>query len=665
MTLSHESKTMPTRRLLVLFVPFVLSQWMPAGQAIAADGLQRIKYNNPGLVVDLGVGLWAWPVPWDVDGDGDHDLIVVCPDKPYNGTYLFENVSGPREKMPVFKAARRLGAGKHYTMPSYIDGGLRVLTAGNEHPDFLKTGIDASVKLPLPANIHKTQVGKTAGLFKVRHNQWRYVDYDGDGALDLIVAVEDWADYGWDDAWDANGRWTNGPLHGLIYFVRNSGSTAKPKYAEPVLLEAGGKRIDTFGCPSPNFADFEGDGDLDLLCGEFLDGFTYFENIGSRTQPKHMRGRRLMNGDKPLTMDLEMIAPVAFDWDKDGDFDLIVGDEDGRVAFVENTGRLVDRLPQFESPRYFQQEADELQSGALATPVGFDWDGDGDLDIVSGNTSGYIELFENLSGPKVASPKWAAAKRLEAGGRTFRVMAGPNGSIQGPAEAKWGYTTLNVADWDADGLPDIVFNSIWGRVQWLKNIGTRTSPKLAEPQSVEVEWPGTPPKPAWTWWTPTGKELATQWRTTPVLADWNGDGLLDLAMLDHEGFLSLFERRKIDGQLKLLPPRRAFLDENGKPLLLNGGRAGKSGRRKLCATDWDGDGKLDLLVNSENANWLRQIESRDGAWLFKDMGKLDSRNIASHDVSPTTVDWDGDGIPDFLGGAEDGFFYFLRNPRSK
>ncbi len=650
---------------------------------IAADGLQRIKYNNPGLVVDLGVGLWAWPVPWDVDGDGDHDLIVVCPDKPYNGTYLFENTSGPREKLPVFKAAQRLGAGKHYTMPSYVAGGLRVLTAGYEHPDFLKSGIDAAVKLPLPANIHQTEVGKTSGLFKVRHNQWRYVDFDGDGTLDVIVAVEDWADYGWDDAWDASGRWTNGPLHGLIYLVRNSGSKDKPKYAEPVLLEADGQRIDTFGCPSPNFADFDGDGDLDLLCGEFLDGFTYFENLGSRTQPKYAKGRRLMHGDRPLTMDLEMIVPVAFDWDRDGDFDLIVGDEDGRVALIENTGRVVNRLPQFEPPRYFQQEADELQSGALATPVGCDWDGDGDTDIISGNTSGYIEFFENLSGPKVASPKWAAPKRLEVvtnvarlseSGRqsqgpdsksraTFRVMAGPNGSIQGPAEAKWGYTTLNVADWDADGLPDIVFNSIWGRVQWMHNIGTRTSPKLAEPQPIEVEWPGAPPKPAWTWWTPVGKELVTQWRTTPVLADWNGDGLLDLAMLDHEGYLSLFERRCIGGQLKLLPPRRAFLDDKAQPLLLNGGRAGKSGRRKLCATDWDGDGKLDLLVNSENANWLRQVESRDGTWLFKDMGKLDSRNIASHDVSPTTVDWDGDGIPDFLGGAEDGFFYFLKNPR--
>ena len=43
----------------------------------AATGLDRLRYNNPGLVVDLGVGLWAWPVPCDADGDGDFDLIVV------------------------------------------------------------------------------------------------------------------------------------------------------------------------------------------------------------------------------------------------------------------------------------------------------------------------------------------------------------------------------------------------------------------------------------------------------------------------------------------------------------------------------------------------------------------------------------------------------------
>ena len=61
---------------------------------VAADGLIQLKYNNPGLTVDLGVGLWAWPVPCDADGDGDFDLIVSCPDTPSNGIWLFENVTG-------------------------------------------------------------------------------------------------------------------------------------------------------------------------------------------------------------------------------------------------------------------------------------------------------------------------------------------------------------------------------------------------------------------------------------------------------------------------------------------------------------------------------------------------------------------------------------------
>ncbi len=40
-------------------------------------------------------------------------------------------------------------------------------------------------------------------------------------------------------------------------------------------------------------------------------------------------------------MHVQMITPTAFDWDQDGDFDLIVGDEDGRVALVENSGHLM------------------------------------------------------------------------------------------------------------------------------------------------------------------------------------------------------------------------------------------------------------------------------------------------------------------------------------
>ena len=52
--------------------------------------------------------------------------------------------------------------------------------------------------------------------------------------------------------------------------------------------------------------------------------------------------------------------------------------------------------------------------------------------------------------------------------------------------------------------------------------------------------------------------------TTPVVYDFNGDGLPDLAMLDPEGYLAFFERARRDGTLVLLPPRRAFVDEGGQ-----------------------------------------------------------------------------------------------------
>lgn len=654
------------------------------GHAAANDTLTPLKYNHPGLVVDLGVGLWAWPMPMDFDGDGDMDLVVNCPDKPYNGIYFFENATGDtaKNKMPVFKPGVRISKGAQNVQVSYVGGKPVVMTPGMVHPDFLKTGIEQAEKLGLPNNVH---------MNKVRGNMWRMVDYDGDGNNDIIVGVGDWTEYGWDNAYTPEGRWMNGPLRGYVYVVRNTGTNDKPKYDKPKKVMATDRPVETFGWPSPNFADFDGDGDLDLFCGEFLDGFTYFENTGTRTSPKYALVKRVKTDTgKFLTMDLEMITPTAVDWDKDGDLDIICGDEDGRVAFIENTGKLEDKVPVYKEPVYFKQEADQIKFGSLVTPVGFDWDGDGDIDLLCGNTAGYVAFIENLSGKGVETPKWAAPVRLEAAGKPIRPMAGPNGSIQGPCEAKWGYTTQTVADWDGDGLPDLLLNSILGKVVWYKNIGTRSKPKLASAKSIDVEWKGRQPELAYGWLRPEGKALLTQWRTTPVAVDWNKDGLMDLVMLDQEGYLAFFERAKKDGKLVLLHPKRVFCADKevkdsgildkahahvkvrnpvdmkaGEPLRLNAGIAGKSGRRKICIMDWDGDGKLDILLNSANANFIRQTSNADGQWFFSDEGLLSDANIEGHDVSPTTVDFNDDGIPDFIGGAEDGHLYYLRNPKSK
>ncbi len=655
----------------------------------AAGEMPRLAHHQPGLLVDLGVGLWAWPLPLDYNQDGLMDLVVVCTDKPYNGTWFFEH-SGqfdPQTKLPVFKPAVLIGKSAPSVGISYV-GNEPIVTAtasvkngeiydfrGNAFPDFRKSQFGRPAKIGVPEKIH----GEPGNI---RQNQWKFVDYDGDGALDVTVGIDFWGDFGplngGEGAFDPQGNWTRGRLRGYVYLLRNTGTTAKPSYAAPVRLQAGGKDIDPYGMPSPSWGDFDGDGDLDLLCGEFRDSFTYYQNIGTRTQPNYAAGREVTTGGVAIKMDLCMITPTAVDFDGDGDLDLVVGDEDGRVALVEHTGRVVDGMPQFLPPRYFRQFAADVKFGALATPYAFDWDADGDQDLITGNSAGYIAVIENLGGNPT---RWAAPRYLSAGGKLIREQAGPNGSIQGPAEAKWGYSILSVADWDGDELPDIVTNGIWGKIVWYRNVGTRQAPRLAAGQPVEVAAGNVSAKPAWNWWKPTGSELVTQWRTTPQMIDWNGDGLMDLIMSDQEGYLAFFERKRgADGKLTLSAPQRVFasegaseFDSNGKAankesglLRLNAGVYGRGGRRTFCIVDWDGDGKLDVMLNSvPNVNFFRGLgRDAQGRWAFRDEGPVSAHVLAGHATKPTTADWDGDGIPEMLIGAEDGFFYQLKNPRA-
>lgn len=619
----------------------------PQAESGPLPELVRLQYQDKDLVTDLGTGLWAWPLPMDYDGDGDLDLLVSCPDVPFNGLYFFENKSG--KEMPVFEAPVRIGNGLKHPQVSYVHGKPRVLDQGGELVDFIQN--KGTQKVPIyPVDSLHSDFKK-----KPRFTEWKLVDYDNDGDEDLVAGIDDWLDYGWDNAYNSEGKWTNGPIHGYVYLIENRKGT----YVNQGRLKAGGDVLDVYGPPSPNFADFDGDGDLDLICGEFVDKFTWFENTGTREKPEYAAGKILSNTNGIIKMDLEMIIPVAIDWNKDGYADLIVGDEDGRVAFIKNTGKKKNGMPVFESPVYFQQKAGNVKSGALATPVSVDWDNDGDEDIVAGNSAGYITLIENKGGG--ASPVWAAPKFLKSDGRVIRVQAGPNGSIQGPCETKWGYTTLSVADWDGDGLKDLIVNSIWGKVEWYPNKGTAKSPNLGKPQPLKVAWEGNVPKPKWTWWNPQPNELAPQWRTTPFAVDWNKDGLMDLVMLDHEGYLSFFERFRKNNELLLKPGKRMFYKEDGIELLqLNAKQNGGSGRRKFTLADWDGDGDLDLLIDSKNVDFYENTGEKNGKVTFKNQGNVTDRKLAGHDTSPTTVDWDKNGVPDLLIGAEDGHFYYLK-----
>lgn len=666
-------------RPMRLFVVFLICTGMLAAchtvrqealdPAVDSLVLERLTYNHPGLEVDLGVGLWAWPLPMDFDADGDMDLLVSCYDVPFNGLYFFENPAGPGESMPVFEPPVRIGPGRKNLQVSYVEGYARLLERGTEYINFSTDLFQQPTELYPSMSLEEKQE-------KVRFSQWKLVDYDGDGDMDIMAGIDDWAEYGWDNAFDSTGRWINGPLHGYVYWLENEGGS----YLDRGRIMAGGGFLDVYGLPSPNMDDFDGDGDLDLICGEFLDGLTWFENTGSREKPVFAEGRQLGDEGGPFRMHLQMIVPVGVDWDSDGDIDLVVGEEDGRVAWLENTGRVHGSMPLFKDPVYFRQKAEYLKFGALVTPFSVDWDDDGDEDLVCGNTAGNIAFIENLGRAKSGRgamagkklPRWNPPVILKAGGEPIRIMAGMNGSIQGPAEAKWGYTTLSVADWNHDGLNDIIVNSIWGKVVWYENRGKKGHPLLDPAKPVRIAGEDPMPKPAWNWWDPEPGHLVSQWRTTPYAVDWNGDGLTDLIMLDREGYLSYYERNRHEGELHLSPGRRMFYMEgaagyNSKHIItseehgnlrLNTQPNGSSGRRKICFSDWDSDGDLDLLVNSFNVSLLENTGERGGMIVMVDRGPLSDLKLAGHTTSPTTVDWNGNGIPDLLVGAEDGHLYY-------
>ena len=188
------------------------------------------------------------------------------------------------------------------------------------------------------------------------------------------------------------------------------------------------------------------------------------------------------------------------------------------------------------------------------------------------------------------------------------------------------------------------FNSIWSRIGVLRNDGGQLVQTGLQSETRESP-------PAWTWWRSKSNASLSQWRTTPVAVDFDGDDQLDLVALDQEGFLTIRSRAKV--------AERRFVDEDNVAIQLNKRSAGRSGRYKIAVVDWDQDGRLDLLVNSENAAWYRNCEERDGKIVLKRIGNLAERNVAGHTSSPAACDFDRDGKPDLLVGAENGRIYHI------
>jgi hypothetical protein len=242
------------------------------------------------------------------------------------------------------------------------------------------------------------------------------VDLDGDGQSDLL-----------------SGSWP-----GEIFLFRGM---AGHSFAAPEMLKDKGGEIINIG---------GGIGEYRQGIGILVRGTVEWETVDGRTFVTY-RGQRIESTpEKPVATTGTASVVSAADWDGDGDYDLIVGNIDGKVYLVPNEGTSKSYAFGKEVPLSAGGQPIDVRS--RAGPCVADWDGDGDLDLLVGADDGSVSLYRN-EGSKTAA-KLAAPVQLVRPGQAFY-------GGQAPKEVSRGTRSkICVVDWNGDSRPDLLVGDL-------------------------------------------------------------------------------------------------------------------------------------------------------------------------------------------------------------